>query len=237
MRVYNWSDYIDEELLTKFEAETGIDLIYDVFDSNEVLETKLLAGGSGYDVVVPSGTFLQRQIQAGAFQKLDTSKLPNAGNMWDEIQARTDQYDPGGEHSVNYMWGTTGIGYNIGKVEEALGADAPLGFMVIGFDPANMEKLADCGVHFLDAPSEMIPAALLYIGEDPDSHDPEVIAKAEAVYAAVRPYIRKFHSSEYINALANGEICVAVGWSGDVFQAQYRPQKRKMGMKLIIQSQ
>ena len=117
VRVYNWSDYIDEELLTKFEAETGIDLIYDVFDSNEVLETKLLAGGSGYDVVVPSGTFLQRQIQAGAFQKLDMSKLPNAGNMWDEIQARTDQYDPGGEHSVNYMWGTTGIGYNIGKVE------------------------------------------------------------------------------------------------------------------------
>jgi putrescine transport system substrate-binding protein len=232
VRVYNWSDYIDEELLTKFESETGIDLIYDVFDSNEVLETKLLAGGSGYDVVVPSGTFLQRQIQAGAFQKLDSAKLSNAGNMWDEIQARTDQYDPGGEYSINYMWGTTGIGYNIGKVEEALGADAPLDSWSLVFDPANMEKLADCGVHFLDAPSEMIPAALLYIGEDPDSHDPEVIAKAEAVYAAVRPYIRKFHSSEYINALANGEICVAVGWSGDVFQAQYSAAEAENGNEI-----
>jgi len=232
VRVYNWSDYIDEELLTKFEAETGIDLVYDVFDSNEVLETKLLAGGSGYDVVVPSGTFLQRQIQAGAFQKLDGVKLSNAGNMWDEIQERTDQYDPGGEYSINYMWGTTGIGYNIGKVEEALGADAPLDSWSLVFDPANMEKLADCGVHFLDAPSEMIPAALLYIGEDPDSHDPEVIAKAEAVYAAVRPYIRKFHSSEYINALANGEICVAVGWSGDVFQAQYSAAEAENGNEI-----
>ena len=182
VRVYNWSDYIDEELLTQFETETGIDLIYDVFDSNEVLETKLLAGGSGYDVVVPSGTFLQRQIQAGAFQKLDGSKLSNLKNMWDEIQTRTDQYDPGGEYSINYMWGTTGIGYNIGKVEDALGKDAPLDSWSLVFDPANMEKLSDCGVHFLDAPTEMIPAALKYIGEDPNSHDPDVIAKAEAVY-------------------------------------------------------
>lgn len=221
VRVYNWSDYIDEDLLTQFEEETGYDLIYDVFDSNELLETKMLAGGSGYDVVVPSATFLQRQISVGAFQPLDYAQLPNAENLWGVIQDRTDQYDPDSEYSVNYMWGTTGVGYNIQEVEVALGADAPLDSWSLVFDPGNMAKLAECGVHFLDAPTEMIPAALNYIGEDPDSHDPEVIAKAEAVFAAVRPYIQKFHSSEYINALANGDICVAVGWSGDVFQAQY----------------
>lgn len=232
VRVYNWSDYIDESLLEKFETETGIKLIYDVFDSNEVLETKLLAGGSGYDVVVPSATFLQRQIAAGAFQKLDVGQLPNHGNLWNVIQERTDQYDPSGAYSVNYMWGTTGIGYNIGKVTEALGEDAPLDSWDLVFDPANMEKLAECGVHFLDAPTEMIPAALNYIGEDPDSHDPDVIAKAEAVYDAVRPYIQKFHSSEYINALANGDICVAVGWSGDVFLAQFRAAEAENGHEI-----
>lgn len=130
------------------------------------------------------------------------------------------------------MWGTTGIGYNIGKVTEVLGDDAPLDSWDLVFDPANMEKLAECGVHFLDAPTEMIPAALNYIGEDPDSHDPEVIAKAEAVYDAVRPYIQKFHSSEYINALANGDICVAVGWSGDVFLAQFRAAEAENGHEI-----
>ncbi len=222
VRVYNWSDYIDEDLLAKFEEETGLDLVYDVFDSNEVLETKMLAGGSGYDVVVPSGTFLQRQITAGAFQKLDKSKLPNIENMWDVIVARTEQYDPGNEYSINYMWGTTGIGVNVGKVTEILGEGAPINSLELVLNPENMEKLSQCGVHFLDAPAEMIPMALKYIGEDPDSHDPEVIARTEAVLMAVRPYIQKFHSSEYINALANGDICVAVGWSGDILQARDR---------------
>jgi putrescine transport system substrate-binding protein len=233
VRVYNWSDYIDESLLSKFEQETGIKLIYDVFDSNEVLETKLLAGGSGYDVVVPTGTFLQRQIQAGAFQKLDKSKLPNIENMWDVIEARTAQYDPGNEYSINYMWGTTGIGANVGKVAEVLGEDAPLDSLDLVFDPANMEKLAACGVHFLDAPAEMIPMALKYIGEDPDSHDPDVIAKAETVLTAVRPHIQKFHSSEYINALANGDICVAVGWSGDILQARDRADEADNGVEIV----
>jgi putrescine transport system substrate-binding protein len=232
VRVYNWSDYIDEELLTKFQEETGIDLIYDVFDSNEVLETKMLAGGSGYDVVVPTGTFLQRQIQAGSFQKLDKSKLPNLANMWPAISDRVAQYDPGNDYAINYMWGTTGIGVNVGKVKEALGEDAPIDSWDLVFKPENMEKLAGCGVHFLDAPTEMIPAALKYIGEDPDSHDPEVIAKAEAVYAPVRPYIQKFHSSEYINGLANGDICVAVGWSGDVLQARDRAAEADNGVEI-----
>lgn len=233
VRVYNWSDYIDEDLLAKFEEETGIELIYDVFDSNEVLETKMLAGGSGYDVVVPSGTFLQRQITAGAFQKLDTSKLSNAGNMWDVIKERTAQYDPDNEYSINYMWGSTGLAANVGKVTEALGADAPLGSLELIFNPDNMAKLADCGVYFLDAPTEMIPAALKFIGEDPDSHDPDVIAKAEPILSAVAPYVKKFHSSEYINALANGDICVAFGWSGDVLQARDRAVEADNGVEIV----
>ncbi len=232
VKVYNWSDYIDEALIAKFEEETGIDLIYDVFDSNEVLETKMLAGGSGYDVVVPSGTFLQRQITAGAFQKLDKSKLPNLSNMWGAIEERTSAYDPGNDYAINYMWGTTGIGVNTGKVAEVLGEDAPIDSLALIFDPANMEKLASCGVHFLDAPTEMIPAALKYIGEDPDSHDPDVIAKAEPILSAVRPYVQKFHSSEYINALANGDICVAFGWSGDVLQARDRAWEADNGVEL-----
>lgn len=232
VRVYNWSDYIDEDLLAKFEEETGYELIYDVFDSNEVLETKLLAGGSGYDVVVPTGTFLQRQIAAGAFQPLDKSKLSNIGNLWDVVQARTEAYDPGGDYSINYMWGTTGLGVNVGKVTELLGEDAPINSLALVFDPANMEKLAECGVHFLDAPTEMIPAALKYLGENPDAKDEETLAKAEAVLAAVRPYVQKYHSSEYISALANGDICVAFGWSGDILQSRDRAAEADNGIEI-----
>ena len=232
VRVYNWSDYIDESLLEKFKAETGYDLIYDVFDSNEMLETKLLSGGSGYDVVVPTGTFLQRQISAGAFQKLDMSKLPNAENLWDLIADRTEKYDPDNAYSINYMWGTTGLGVNVNKVAEVLGDDAPIDSMELVLNPENMKKLAECGVYFLDAPAEMIPMTLKYIGEDPDSHDPDVIAKVEPVLSAVAPYVKKFHSSEFINALANGDICVAVGWSGDILQARDRAVEANNGVEL-----
>jgi len=232
VRVYNWSDYIDADLLTKFEEETGIDLIYDVFDSNEVLETKLLSGGSGYDVVVPSGTFLQRQITAGAFQPLDMAQLPNAGNLWQTVLDRTAQYDPGNAYSINYMWGTTGLGVNVGRVTELLGEDAPINSLALVFDPANMEKLAECGVHFLDAPAEMIPAALQYLGENPDSQDPDVIARAAEVFDPIRPFVQKFHSSEYINALANGDICVAFGWSGDILQARDRAAEADNGVEI-----
>ena len=232
VRVYNWSDYIDESLLEKFQQETGLKLVYDVFDSNEVLETKMLAGGSGYDVVVPTGTFLQRQIEAGAFQKLDKSKLSNMDNMWDVISKRTAAYDPGNEYSINYMWGTTGLGVNLGKVKEALGEDAPVDSLSLIFDPANMEKLAGCGVHFLDAPVEVVPAALAYAGLDPDRKDDEALAKAEEVLMAIRPHVQKFHSSEYINALANGDICVAFGWSGDVLQARDRAAEADNGVEI-----
>jgi putrescine transport system substrate-binding protein len=232
VRVYNWSDYIDDSLLEKFEAETGIKLIYDVYDSNEVLETKLLSGGSGYDIVVPSNDFLQRQISAGVYQPLDPSKLPNLVNMWDLVLERTAQYDPDNAYSVNYMWGTTGIGVNINKVKEVLGEDAPVGSLDLIFNPDNMSKLDKCGVYFLDAPAEMIPAALAYLGEDPDSKDPEIIAKTEAVFLGVRPYIKKFHSSEYINALATGNICVAFGFSGDILQARDRADEADNGVEI-----
>ncbi len=231
VNVYNWSDYIDEEILKEFEKETGIKVVYDVFDSNDVLETKLLAGKTGYDVVVPSGGFLSRQIKAGVFAKLDKKQLPNLKNMWDLVQKRTATYDPGNAYSINYMWGSTGIGYNVGKIKERM-PDAPMTSWKMIFDPSTVSKFADCGVYMLDAGDELIPAALNYIGENPDSKDLAVIAKAEAVLTAVRPFIRKFHSSEYIDALANGDICLAVGWSGDVLQARDRAAEAKNGVEV-----
>jgi len=231
VHVYNWSDYIDESILTDFTKETGIKVIYDVFDSNEVLETKLLAGGSGYDVVVPSGTFLARQIQAGVFQKLDRSKLPNIKHMWPEIMKRVATYDPGNTYSVNYMWGTTGFGYNVDEIKKRM-PDAPVDSWDMIFDPKVISKFADCGIHMLNAPAEMIPAALNYLGLDPDSRKPDEIDRAKELLLKVRPYIQKFHSSEYISALANGDICLAVGWSGDVLQARDRADEAGNGIKV-----
>jgi putrescine transport system substrate-binding protein len=218
VHVFNWSDYIDEEILAEFTAETGIEVVYDVYDSNETLETKLLAGGSGYDVVVPSAEFLARQIQAGVFQKLDKSRLSNIGNAWDTIAEAVAAYDPGNEYSVNYMWGTTGIGYNSAKIAERM-PDAPVDSWAMIFDPAVVSKFADCGVYLLDAPSELYPAALNYLGLDPNSTDAADLDKATEVLKGIRQYIKKFHSSEYISALANGDICLAMGYSGDIFQA------------------
>ncbi len=231
VNVYNWSDYIDDSILEDFTKETGIKVVYDVFDSNEILETKLLAGGSGYDVVVPTATFLQRQIAAGVFQKLDKSKLPNLSNMWDVIMERTAKYDPGNEYAVDYMWGTTGIGYNVDKMKEILGTDEKPNWDVI-FDPEIAAKFKDCGIHFLDSPTDIMPSVLAYLGLDPDSHEQADLEKAADVLMKVRPYIRKFHSSEYINALANGDICLAVGFSGDVFQARDRAAEANAGVSV-----
>jgi putrescine transport system substrate-binding protein len=231
VNVYNWSDYIDSSILEDFTKETGIKVVYDVFDSNEVLETKLLAGGSGYDVVVPSAHFLARQIQAGVFMKLDKSKLPNISNMWDMINERTATYDPGNEYAVDYMWGTTGIGYNVDKMKQITGSDAKPGWDII-FKPENAAKFKDCGIHILDSPSDIIPTVLNYLGIDPNSTKKEDLAKAEEVLMSIRPYIRKFHSAEYINGLANGDICLAVGWSGDIFQARDRASEAKAGVKV-----
>ncbi|MEP3048448.1 MAG: polyamine ABC transporter substrate-binding protein [Roseibium sp.] len=230
VNVFNWSDYIDESVLEEFTKETGIKVVYDVFDSNEVLETKLLAGGTGYDVVVPTGTFLARQIQAGVFSKLDKSKLSNMSNMWKDIEARVEKYDPENAYSINYMWGTTGIGYNVEKVKAALGDNAPVDSWDLLFKKENVEKLKDCGIYVLDAPTELFPAALNYLGLDPDSKDKGELEKAGELLKSIRPNVRKFHSSEYINALANGDICVAIGWSGDVLQARDRAAEANNGV-------
>jgi putrescine transport system substrate-binding protein len=231
VNVYNWSDYIDDSILKDFTKETGIKVVYDTFDSNEILETKLLAGGSGYDVVVPTANFLTRQIQAGVFQKLDKSKLPNLKNMWDYISKQTARYDPDNSYSINYMWGTVGIGYNKKMVKQALGVDKIDSWKAV-FDPEAMAKLKGCGVHFLDSPTDVVPAALQYLGLDPDSHKKEDFDKAEELLLKVRPDVRKFHSSEYINALANGDICVAIGYSGDVLQARDRADEAKQGVEI-----
>ena len=232
LNVYNWSDYIAPDTLAKFEKETGIKVTYDVFDSNEVLETKLVTGNTGYDVVVPSLTFLARQIQAGVFMPLDKTKIPNLANMDPEIQANIAKLDPGNTHSVNYLWGTTGIGFNVKKIKEIFGDAAPVDSWALVFDPANLAKLKECGVYMLDTPSEIIPPVLNFLGEDPNSFDPAVIAKAEARLKELRPFITQFHSSEYINALANGDACVAVGWSGDIFQAATRAEEANNGVEI-----
>jgi putrescine transport system substrate-binding protein len=233
VRVYNWSDYIDESILKDFTKETGIKVVYDVFDSNEVLETKLLAGKTGYDVVVPTGPFLSRQIGAGVFQKLDKSKLPNLTNMWPEIDKRTAIYDPGNAYSINYMWGTTAIGFNEAKIKERM-PDAPVDSWDLVFKPEIISKFKDCGVHFLDAADDVIPAALNYLGLDPNSTKPEDLAKATELLEKVRPYVQKFHSSEYINALANGDICLAIGYSGDILQARNRAEEAKNGHTIVL---
>jgi putrescine transport system substrate-binding protein len=229
VNVYNWSDYIDQSIIDDFTKETGIKVVYDVFDSNEILETKLLAGGSGYDIVVPTHNFLVRQIEAGVYQKLDKSKLPNISNMWDVVETRVAKFDPDNAYSINWMWGTVGIGYNEKKVQEALGVDKVDSWDVF-FNPDNLSKLADCGVYVLDSPADIIPITMKYLGLDPESKSSEDFAKVEEALMKIRPHIRKFHSSEYINALANGDICLAVGWSGDVFQARDRAAEADQGV-------
>jgi putrescine transport system substrate-binding protein len=229
VHVYNWSDYIDESILTDFTKETGIKVVYDVFDSNELVETKLLAGNSGYDVVVPTAPFLARQIQAGVFQKLDKSKLPNLSNMWPEVSERLAKYDPGNEYAVNYMWGTTGIGYNVDKVKAALG-DVKVDSWDILFKPENAEKLKSCGINILDASDETFAIAMNYIGKNPDSKEAADLEAGGEVYKAIRPSVKTFNSSAYIDELANGDTCITIGWSGDILQAKTRAEEAKNGV-------
>ena len=232
INVYNWSDYIDPKVLENFTKETGIRVQYDTFDANETLETKLLAGKSGYDVVVPTAYFLDRQIKAGVFQKLDKSKLQNLQNVWPEISNRLAVYDPGNQYAVNYMWGTTGIGFNVKSMHERLGPGGKIDSWDIVFKPENLAKFRDCGIQMLDSADDIIPAALHFLGLNPNSHDPKDLEKASDLLAKVRPLVRKFHSSEYLNALASGEICLVVGWSGDVKQAQRRATEAKNGIEI-----
>ncbi len=237
---YNWSDYIDPTVLDDFTQETGITVRYDTFDSNDTLAAKLLAGKSGYDVVVPTAYFLARQISAGVFQKLDKSKLRNLGNAWPQIAERLAIYDPGNQYAVNYMWGTTGIGYNAKAASEILRPQAASGTAGDGlinswddvFDPRRIARFKDCGIYLLDSPDDIMSAALHYLGLDPNSSNPGDLQKAADLLARIRPFVRKFHSSEYLNALATGEICFVVGFSGDIKQAQKRAAEANGGVEI-----
>jgi putrescine transport system substrate-binding protein len=232
VNVYNWSDYVEPGVLDAFTRETGIRVRYDTFDSNDTLETKLLAGKSGYDVVVPTAYFLERQIKAGVFQKLDRAKLPNLAHAWPAIAKHLAAYDPGNQYAVNYMWGTVGIGYNVRKARELLGPAGTIDSWDIVFTPSELARFKECGVHMLDSSDDILPAALHHLGRNPNSTDPGDLEKAADLVAKVRPSVRKFHSSEYLNALAGGEICFVVGWSGDIKQAQKRAAEARNGVDI-----
>nr|WP_238313887.1 polyamine ABC transporter substrate-binding protein [Methylobacterium crusticola] len=227
VNVYNWSDYVDPKMLDAFTRETGIRVVYDTYDTNEIVETKLLAGRSGYDIVVPSGPFLQRLIKAGVFLPLDKAKLPNLRNAWPEVTARLAVYDPGNLYAVDYMWGTTGIGVNTALVRERLGPNQPLNTWDIVLRPELIAKLKDCGVTMLDAPEDIVPNVLAALGLKPDSKRTDDLDRAGEALFRIRGAVQKFHSSEYINQLANGDVCLSVGYSGDVLQARKRAQEAK----------
>ncbi|MGB8276786.1 MAG: polyamine ABC transporter substrate-binding protein [Methylovirgula sp.] len=231
VNVYNWSDYIAPKVLEEFTKETGIKVVYDTYDSNETLETRLLAGHTGYDVVVPSGSFLERQITAGLYQKLDKSKLPHLSGLWPEVMARLAVHDPGNQYAVDYMWFTTGLAFNVEKARQRLG-NVPLDSWDILFKPEFLKKFADCGIYVLDSPEDLFSIALNYLKLNPNSKKIADLHRAALLLAALRPHVKKFHSSEYINALANGDICLAVAWAGDAFQARARAKEADNGIDI-----
>lgn len=231
LNLFIWSDYLAPDTLSNFEKQTGITVHAAYYDSNETLETKLLAGSSGYDVVVPTASYFERQIKAGVYLTLDKSKLPNLKNMDPQLMARVAMHDPGNAHGVIYMWGTNGIGYNE-KMVRALMPDAPLDSWRLVFDPSVASRIAKCGISVLDSPAEMMRAVLNYLGKNPNSQKLEDVQAAEATLLKIRPYIRNINSSEYIEALANGDLCVAVGYNGDVLQARDRARDANKGIDI-----
>ena len=233
LNVYNYSDYIAEDTIPNFEQATGIKVTYDVFDSDEMVETKLLTGDSGYDIVVPTLNFFGRQIQAGVFLPLDKSKIPNLANLDAGVMARIAGQDPENKYGVPYMMGTTGIGYNVAKLKERFGGSTDIAnSWDLVFKPENIGKMKDCGVTLLDTPADMIPIALHYLGEDPHSTDPATIGKAADLLKSIRPYVQNFHSSQYVGSLANGSTCLVVGWSGDIIQARDRAEEAGNGVEV-----
>ena len=235
LNIYNWSDYIGDDTIKNFEKETGIKVRYDVFDSNEVLNAKLVAGKSGYDIVVPTAQWAKLQMDGGLLRKLDKSKLSNLGNLDPAIQAKLAKLDPNNEHLVDWLWGYTTVGINVAKVKAALGAlPMPENAWDLIFDPKYVSKLKSCGVSFLDSPSEVLPAALQYLGKpaySPNSADYQAAAKT---LQAIRPFVTLFSSSGYINDMANGSICVALGWSGDLNIARQRALEAKNGNTIQV---
>jgi putrescine transport system substrate-binding protein len=231
LNLYIWSDYLAPNTLSDFEAQTGIKVHVAYYDANETLETKLLAGSSGFDIVVPSASYFERQIKAGVYKVLDKSKLPNLKNMDPQLMARVAQHDPDNAHGIIYMWGTNGIGYNA-KMVRALMPDAPLDSWRLVLDPAVASKVAKCGISILDSPAEMLRGVYSYLGKDPNSQSADDLALAEATLLKIRPYIRNINSSEYIEALANGDLCIAVGYNGDVMQARDRAREANKGIDI-----
>lgn len=232
LRIYNWSDYIAEDTIEKFEAATGVKVTYDVFDSNEVLDAKVLSGNSGYDLVMPTTDFMKGQLEAGAYQKLDRSLLSNYDNLDTDTMALLSSFDEGNEYAVPWALGTSGIGYNTAMIAERLGDEAPIASWDLLFNPEYASKLEDCGIATLDAAVEIIPAALNYLGLDPNTTSKNDFEQAEALLMQVRPYIRYFHSSRYISDLANGNLCLVLGFSGDIFQAQARAEEAGNGVDI-----
>ena len=231
LNLYIWSDYLAADTLSNFEKQTGIKVHVAYFDANETLETKLLAGSSGYDVVVPTASYFERQIKAGVYLTLDKSKLPNLKNMDPQLMSKVALHDPGNAHGIIYTWGTNGIGYNEKMVKELM-PDAPLDSWRLVFDPAVASKVAKCGISVLDSPAEMMRAVYGYLGKDPNSQNPDDLVLGEAVLSKIRPYIRNINSSEYIEALANGDLCIAVGYNGDVMQARDRARDANKGIEI-----
>jgi putrescine transport system substrate-binding protein len=231
LNVYNWSDYIDPDTVRGFEQEYGIKVRYDVYDSNEILETKLLAGRTGYDLVVPSASFMQRQLIAGVYRKLDKSLLPNLANVDPVIERQLEAYDPGNQYAVNYLWGTSGVGYNVAKIKAAL-PDAPVDSFRMFYDPEVVKHFKGCGVSILDAPDEVYGTVLVYLGKDPNEESTANLKLVEETLMKIRPYIRLIDSSKYIEDLANGETCLALGWSGDVGQSAVRAREAGRGVEV-----
>jgi putrescine transport system substrate-binding protein len=231
LNLYIWSDYLAPNTLSDFEKQTGIKVHVAYYDANETLETKLLAGSSGFDIVVPSASYFERQIKAGVYLTLDKTKLPNLGNMDPQLMARVARHDSGNAHGIIYMWGSNGIGYNE-KMVRALMPDAPLDSWRLVFDPAVAAQVAKCGISLLDSPAEMLRGVYSYLGKDPNSQSADDLALAEATLLKIRPYIRNINSSEYIEALANGDLCIAVGYNGDVMQARDRAHEADKGIDI-----
>ncbi len=234
VNLYNWGDYMDPTVIPAFEKEYGMHVNYDVYDSNEILETKLLAGHSTYDIVVPSAYFLEHEIKAGVYRKLDKTKLPNLGNVDPEVAAGLSAYDPGNQYAVGYMWlSTTGIGYNVAEIRARM-PDAPVDSWRMFFDPSVLARFQDCGVAMLDAPINVVGAALAFLGRDPNSESVEDLADVEQLLFAARPFIRSINSAQYYGDLANGDLCLALGWSGDIVLSRDRAKEAGRSVALAF---
>ena len=234
LNIYNWSDYVASDTIANFEKETGIKVRYDTYDNNEILHAKLVAGKTGYDIVVPSSTFARLQIDGGLLMKLDKSQLPNLKNLDPDIQAQIATIDPGNQYLVNWLWGYTTIGINTAKVKAALGSEPmPANAWELFFNPKYASKLKSCGISVLDSASEVIPAALHYLGKDSFSKSGADYQEALALLKSVRPYVTLFSSSGYINEMASGSICMALGWNGDINIARARALEGKTGQDVV----